>query len=73
MRTAKISRKWQVVVPKEIRQSMALKPGDEVAFEIIQGGVKMRKKEGSAFDRYFGFLDKHVSTDKIIREMRGER
>ncbi len=71
--TAKVSRKWQVVVPKEVRDSMDLRAGDQLMFEIVQGGAQIRKKEGSAFDRYFGFLDRHSSTDEIIRKMRGKR
>ncbi len=71
--TAKVSRKWQVVVPKEVRDSMDLRAGDQLMFEIVQVGAQIRKKEVSAFDRYFGFLDKHSSTDEIIRKMRGKR
>jgi AbrB family looped-hinge helix DNA binding protein len=70
---AKISRKWQVVIPKKVRESLALRPGDRISFEVTPSGARIRKEEESPFDRYFGFLGKDVSTDKIIKEMRGDR
>jgi AbrB family looped-hinge helix DNA binding protein len=70
---AKISRKWQVVIPKEVRDRLSLKPGDRVYFSITHSGASLKKEDGSPFDRYFGFLGKKDSTDKIIKEMRGDR
>ncbi len=70
---AKISRKWQVVIPKEVRESLALRPGDKISFEVTRSGARIRKEEESPFDRYFGFLEKDASTDKIIKEVRGDR
>ena len=70
---AKVSRKWQVVIPKEIRQSLDLRPGDKLQFQVTKSGIKMGKVKGSQFDRYFGYLKKKGSTDKIIKEMRGDR
>ncbi len=69
----KISRKWQVVIPKKVRESLALRPGDRISFEVTRSGTKIRKEKEPPFDRYFGFLGKDVSTDKIIKEMRGDR
>lgn len=36
MATVKVSQKYQVVIPKEIRESMGIKPGDE--FEVSHSG-----------------------------------
>ena len=33
--TAKVSRKWQVVIPKGVRQSLSLKPGDKITFDKV--------------------------------------
>ena len=71
--TAKVSRKWQIVIPKEVRQSLDLKPGDKLQFRITKSGVKMGKGDESPFDRYFGSLNKKGSTDRLIKEMRGDR
>ncbi len=70
---AKISRKWQIVIPKKVRDNLSLRPGDRISFEIIRSGATIRKEEESPFDRYFGFLEKEGSTDKIIKDMRGDR
>ncbi len=70
---AKISRKWQVVIPKQVRDNLSLRPGDRISFEINRSGATIRKEEESPFDRYFGFLEKEDSTDRIIQEMRGDR
>ena len=70
---AKVSRKWQVVIPKQVRESLSLRPGDRISFEVTRSGAKIKKEDESAFDRYFGFLGKKDSTDRIMKEMRGDR
>ena len=71
--TAKVSQKWQVVIPKEVRKSLNLKPGDNLKFQMTDKIITIEKGTESAFDRYYGYLNKKGSTDKIIREMRGDR
>ena len=70
---AKVSRKWQVVIPKEIRKHLVLRPGDRISFEVSGLKTTIRKEKDSPFDRYFGFLRKDVGTDELIKEMRGDR
>ena len=70
---AKVSRKWQVVIPKKIREHLALRPGDRISFDVSGLETTIRKEKESPFDRYFGFLGKDVSTDESIKEMRGDR
>ena len=70
---AKISRKWQIVIPRQVRDNLSLRPGDRISFEITPSGATIRKEEESPFDRYFGFFEKEGSTDRIIKKMRGNR
>lgn len=59
--TTKISRKWQVDIPRQVRDNLSLRPGDRISFEIIRSGATIRKEEESPFDRYFGFFEKEGS------------
>lgn len=34
-----VSPKYQVVIPKEIREKMGIKPGQEVQFMVYQGSI----------------------------------
>jgi AbrB family looped-hinge helix DNA binding protein len=71
--TAKISKKGQIVIPKEIRKVIGLGPGDRVIFTLTKKGALVTKQEGSPFDKYYGFLNKPGSSERLVRGMRGER
>jgi AbrB family looped-hinge helix DNA binding protein len=38
---ATVSSKYQVVIPKSIRESMGIKPGDKVRFMLINGSLRV--------------------------------
>lgn len=51
MPTAKMTSKGQITIPKAIRESLKLKPGDEVVFfEIETGQFVMRPRNASIRD-----------------------
>ncbi len=70
---ARISKKGQVVIPKDIRKSLGIEPGDRVVFIVTQHGVLLQKEPESPFDKYFGFLKSPASSEELVRKMRGER
>jgi AbrB family looped-hinge helix DNA binding protein len=37
MSEAKVSTKGQIVIPKDVRRKMGLKPGDKVKIEVLEG------------------------------------
>jgi len=39
--THKVGTKGQVVIPKELRDHLGLRPGDEVTFALDNGGVRI--------------------------------
>ncbi len=41
MGTVKVSPKYQVVIPKEVRESMGIKPGQEVAVLRYRGRIEL--------------------------------
>lgn len=71
-RTVKISSKYQVVIPKEIREAIKLQPGDQLLVGLENGKVVMRLKPKS-YARYLRGLHKEVwqgvdATDYVKRE-----
>lgn len=42
MTNVKVGERYQVVVPKEARRALGLKPGDRLQVEVIDGAVVMR-------------------------------
>lgn len=75
MPCSKLTSKGQITIPKEVREDLGLRPGDEVEFEPEDGVYRLRKRVvSSSFDRWIGFLS-HLEgrrTDELIEEMRGE-
>lgn len=41
MNTVKVSPKYQVVIPKEVREAMGIKPGQEVAVLRYRGRIEL--------------------------------
>lgn len=40
--TAKVSTKGRVTIPSEIRKKYDIKPGDKVAFRIVNGALQVK-------------------------------
>jgi AbrB family looped-hinge helix DNA binding protein len=67
METVKVSRKFQVVIPKTVREALEIQENDILLFEVEEKTVIMRK-----FDE---LLEKHlgsVKLDKEFKELRKE-
>ena len=71
----RVTTKGQVTIPKEIRDALGIEPGDEFAFEEVESGYKIQKKESTTadgndpFEKYRGSAD---SDDTMPDRMRGE-
>ena len=69
----RITRKGQVTMPKEIRDSLGLKPGSEVDFKMEGGAYFLEKKvEGEPIAKWVDFLRSNRTSDEIIEELRGK-
>ncbi len=71
---AHITSKCQITIPKELREELGLKPGDDIEFVREDGAFKIvRPVTESPFTKYKGYL-KHLrgkDVDEMIEEMRG--
>ena len=68
----KLSSKGQITIPKDIRELLALEPGDEVEFDTVGEHVVMRQAtSGIDWDRVYGVIDVGGrTTDQIMAEIR---
>ena len=75
MAKTKITSKGQVTIPKEVRDRLGLRPGDELEFVEEDGVFQLRKRLTTApFKKYRGYLADLVDRDPddLIQDMRGE-
>jgi AbrB family looped-hinge helix DNA binding protein len=43
METVKVSPKFQVVIPKKLREQLALKPGEELHIYVLDGSLRLQR------------------------------
>ena len=75
---AVVSEKGQVTIPKRLRDSMDIKPGQTLDFEEQRGTLVVRKAPSddfqAAMDKWRGFLkDKFPgwTSDQLLEDIRG--
>lgn len=74
----RVTTKGQVTIPKEIRDALGIEPGDEIAFEKVDSGYKIQKKEPTTadgadpFEKYRGSADGDDTMAERMRRLRGE-
>lgn len=63
----KVTSKGQVTIPKEIREKLGIKKGDEIIFKETKRGIIIQKHiTENPFEKYKGKTD----TDETIEEWR---
>jgi antitoxin PrlF len=74
MITAKVTSKGQVTIPKEVRERLGVRAGEDIGFEEREGLFVVSKVvTKSPFDKWVGKL-KHLKgrrSDDLIKEARG--
>ena len=74
MPKTKVTSKGQVTIPKDVRERLGLRPGDEIEFVEDRRGFRVQKRvAGSPFKKYRGHL-KHLAgrdPDELVEQMRG--
>ena len=74
MARTKITTKGQVTIPKDVRQRLGLRPGDEIEFVEDRSGFRVQKRVPvSPFKKYRGYLKALAGRDpdEIVEQMRG--
>lgn len=71
---SRITSKGQVTIPKEIREELGLRAGDEIAFEETDDGYVLRKDvDENRFEKYRGVADTDETVEERMRDLRGDR
>ena len=74
MPKTKITSKGQVTIPKDVRERLGLRPGDEIEFIEDRSGFRVQKRvPTSPFKKYRGHL-KHLACrdpDELVESARG--
>lgn len=55
METSTVSNKYQIVIPKKIRQQLGIKPGQKLHIQQLTGD-SLKITTGSVLDQYVGSL-----------------
>ncbi|MDP2674461.1 MAG: AbrB/MazE/SpoVT family DNA-binding domain-containing protein [Dehalococcoidia bacterium] len=74
MAKTKITTKGQVTIPKDVRERLGLRPGDEIEFVEDRSGFRVKKRvPGSPFKKYRGYLKGLAGRDpnELVEQMRG--
>ena len=70
----KITSKGQVTIPKDVRERLGLRPGDEIEFVEDRRGFRVQKRVlASPFKKYRGLLKGLAGhdPDELVEQMRG--
>jgi antitoxin PrlF len=71
---SKITSKGQVTIPKDVRERLDLRPGDEMEFVEDAEGYRIQKQVlASPFKKYRGYLKGLAGHDhdELLEQMRG--
>ena len=63
---ARVSKRYQIVIPKEIRRILGIREGDKVLFEIWGNEIKIRKLKN--FLEFEGSLKGKILSPDEIRD-----
>ena len=75
MAKTRVTSKGQVTIPKEVRDRLGLRPGDELEFTEEDGVFRLRKRLPPApLEKYRGYLKDLAERDPddLVQEMRGQ-
>jgi len=67
-----LAERGQIVIPKEVRDAMGLKPGAKLQIRIADGRLLIEKKVALDLSRWVGkAIDDGLTTSEALSELRG--
>lgn len=67
-----LAKRGQIVIPKEARDAMGLKPGAKLQIRMVDGRLLIEKKVALDLSRWVGkAIDDGLTTDEALTELRG--
>lgn len=71
---SRVTERGQVTIPKELRDRLGIRPGQELAFSEEDGRLILERRPPThPVDRVYGLLESDRSTDELMTELRGGR
>jgi AbrB family looped-hinge helix DNA binding protein len=71
---SRVTKKGQITIPKEIREELGIRPGDEIEFVRDEDGFRIKKEvEDNPFEKWRGVSETDKSVEEQMTELRGER
>ena len=67
-----LAERGQIVIPKEVRDAMGLKPGAKLQIRLADGRLLIEKKVALDLSRWVGkAVDDGLTTNEALSELRG--
>jgi len=67
-----LAERGQIVIPKEVRDAMGLKPGAKLQIRLADGRLLIEKKVALDLSRWVGkAIDDGLTTNEALSELRG--
>ena len=67
-----LAERGQIVIPKEVRDAMGLKPGAKLQIRMADGRLVIEKKVALDLSRWVGrAIDDGLTTNEALSELRG--
>ena len=67
-----LAERGQIVIPKEVREAMGLKPGAKLQIRMVDGRLLIEKRVALDLSRWVGkALDDGLTTNEALSELRG--
>jgi len=67
-----LAERGQIVIPKEVRDALGLKPGSKLQIRVADGRLLIEKKVALDLSRWVGkAIDDGLTTNEALSELRG--